>query len=89
MSGLVKFDLPGLGMLTALRISFMWLADHGVHGTDGKAPDLHNLPQEDPRVYRAFCKRRIWLAFFRWNPGPRWPPCHVCAPKFSMTSSSK
>lgn len=50
-AGLVKFDLLGLGMLTALRISFMWLADHGVHGTDGKAPDLHNLPQEDPRVY--------------------------------------
>lgn len=50
-AGLVKFDLLGLGMLTALRISFTWLADKGVRGADGKAPGLHNLPQEDPRVY--------------------------------------
>lgn len=50
-AGLVKFDLLGLGMLTALRIAFTWLAEGGIRGTDGKAPDLHNLPQEDPRVY--------------------------------------
>ncbi|MGO1592300.1 error-prone DNA polymerase [Ancrocorticia sp.] len=51
-AGLVKFDLLGLGMLTALRISFTWLAENGVRGTDGRAPNLHNLPQEDPRVYQ-------------------------------------
>lgn len=50
-AGLVKFDLLGLGMLTALRISYTCLTDSGSLGTDGKPLGLHNLPQEDPRVY--------------------------------------
>lgn len=53
-AGLVKFDLLGLGMLTALRRSFTWLEENGV--TYGGRPlDLHNLPEEDPRVYDLLC----------------------------------
>ena len=50
-AGLVKFDLLGLGMLTALRKSYTQLTDAGIAGSDGKPLGLHNLPQEDPRVY--------------------------------------
>ena len=45
-AGLVKFDLLGLGMLTALRLGF-----DQVHEHEGKKLDLHGLPDEDPRVY--------------------------------------
>lgn len=54
-AGLVKFDLLGLGMLTALRKSFNWLEELGVQGEDGKALDLYNLPAEDPKVYDLLC----------------------------------
>ena len=50
-AGLVKFDLLGLGMLTALRKSYTQLTDAGIAGSDGNPLGLHNLPQEDPRVY--------------------------------------
>ena len=50
-AGLVKFDLLGLGMLTALRLAFTRLEARGIFGEDGKSLGLHNLPQEDPRVY--------------------------------------
>lgn len=45
-AGLVKFDLLGLGMLTALRIAF----DH-VAATTNTALGLYTLPPEDPGVY--------------------------------------
>ena len=45
-AGLVKFDLLGLGMLTALRIGFTSVEEH-----EGTALDLHGLPAEDVRVY--------------------------------------
>ena len=54
-AGLVKFDLLGLGMLTALRHAFDWLGGEGVLGRDGRPPGLHNLPEEDPRVYDLLC----------------------------------
>ncbi|WP_448060469.1 DNA polymerase III subunit alpha [Cellulomonas hominis] len=45
-AGLVKFDLLGLGMLTALRLAFDAVQQHeGVH------VDLHGIPDEDPLVY--------------------------------------
>ena len=52
-AGLVKFDLLGLGMLTALRLAF---AEVNAHAAPG-APQvgLHSLPQEDPRVYDLLC----------------------------------
>lgn len=49
---LVKFDLLGLGMLTALRRALNALAARGLVDERGKALDLHNLDQEDPQVYR-------------------------------------
>src|SRR5690606_4509683 len=42
-AGLVKFDLLGLGMLTALRIGFELVREH-----EGVELELHSLPQEDP-----------------------------------------
>ncbi|WP_099333056.1 error-prone DNA polymerase [Actinomyces minihominis] len=53
-AGLVKFDLLGLGMLTALRRSFNWLEEAGVK-RNGRPLDLYNLPPEDPRVYDLLC----------------------------------
>jgi len=49
-AGLVKFDLLGLGMLTALRDCFELMAAH--HGVRW---NLHSLPQEDPGVYDMLC----------------------------------
>lgn len=49
-AGLVKFDLLGLGMLTALRIAFDFIAEH-----EGKSFDLASIPQEDPAVYDLLC----------------------------------
>ncbi|MCC2319896.1 error-prone DNA polymerase [Cellulomonas xiejunii] len=45
-AGLVKFDLLGLGMLTALRLAFTEVERH-----EGVTLDLHGLPHEDPAVY--------------------------------------
>ncbi len=49
-AGLVKFDLLGLGMLTALRLAFEQIAEH-----EGEDLELHGLPQEDPAVYDLLC----------------------------------
>ena len=49
-AGLVKFDLLGLGMLTALRLAFTTLQE--LQGLD---LDLHSIPQEDPAVYDLLC----------------------------------
>ncbi len=50
-AGLVKFDLLGLGMLTALRDCFELVRDfHGVRW------GLHSIPQEDPGVYDMLCE---------------------------------
>ncbi|WP_158371927.1 PHP domain-containing protein [Cellulosimicrobium cellulans] len=49
-AGLVKFDLLGLGMLTALRLAFDQVERHG-----GPRLELHKLPNEDPLVYDLLC----------------------------------
>jgi error-prone DNA polymerase len=49
-AGLVKFDLLGLGMLTALQLAFTTIAAH-----EGVQVGLHTLPQEDPAVYDLLC----------------------------------
>lgn len=54
-AGLVKFDLLGLGMLTALRHAFTDLAERGEESDGGKPLDLHTLPQDDERVYDLLC----------------------------------
>jgi error-prone DNA polymerase len=49
-SGLVKFDLLGLGMLSALRYSFEFITDRF-----GLTYDLDTIPKEDPKVYDMLC----------------------------------
>ncbi|MDO8152490.1 error-prone DNA polymerase [Isoptericola sp. b408] len=49
-AGLVKFDLLGLGMLTAIRYAFT-----SVREATGQTLALHTLPAEDPRVYDLLC----------------------------------
>ncbi|WP_418277052.1 error-prone DNA polymerase [Isoptericola jiangsuensis] len=49
-AGLVKFDLLGLGMLTAIRYAF-----EAVEARGGRRLELHTLPPEDPRVYDLLC----------------------------------
>ncbi|MGE5134716.1 MAG: error-prone DNA polymerase [Gemmatimonadota bacterium] len=49
-AGLVKFDLLGLGMLTALRDCFELVAAH-----HGERWSLATIPQEDPAVYDMLC----------------------------------
>ncbi|NCD19769.1 MAG: PHP domain-containing protein, partial [Actinobacteria bacterium] len=53
-AGLVKFDLLGLGMLTALRLAFAELTAQGVRH-EGRPISLHDLPQEDPATYDLMC----------------------------------
>jgi error-prone DNA polymerase len=45
--GLVKFDLLGLGMLSALRYAFEFLNDE---------LDLSRMPMDDPEVYDMLCR---------------------------------
>ncbi|HEY8482945.1 MAG TPA: OB-fold nucleic acid binding domain-containing protein, partial [Spirillospora sp.] len=49
-AGLVKFDLLGLGMLSALRETFDLVRDH--HARDLA---LHTVPPDDPAVYDMLC----------------------------------
>ena len=48
--GLMKVDVLGLGMLTAIRRSFDLIRDF-----DGRNYTLANVPAEDPRVYDMIC----------------------------------
>ncbi|MGP9681322.1 MULTISPECIES: error-prone DNA polymerase [unclassified Brachybacterium] len=50
-AGLVKFDLLGLGMLTALDHALTIVAEH-----HGQHFELRTLPQEDPAVYDMLCE---------------------------------
>jgi error-prone DNA polymerase len=50
-AGLVKFDLLGLGMLTALRDCLELIEAH--HGERWR---MHSIPQEDPAVYDMLCE---------------------------------
>ncbi|MBK0421022.1 error-prone DNA polymerase [Leucobacter sp. CSA2] len=49
--GLVKFDLLGLGMLSALRKSMDIIAEH-----TGKRWTLDEIPKEEPGVYDMLCR---------------------------------
>jgi error-prone DNA polymerase len=49
-TGLVKFDLLGLGMLSALKYCFDF-----VEQWHGKRYNLHDVPAEDPKVYDMLC----------------------------------
>ena len=49
--GLVKFDLLGLGMLSALDHMMTMAAEHL-----GERWELHSLPKEEPAVYDMLCR---------------------------------
>ncbi|MCU1688691.1 MAG: putative polymerase [Jatrophihabitantaceae bacterium] len=49
--GLVKFDLLGLGMLSALHYCFDFIDEQY-----GERYDLHDVPPEDPLVYDMLCR---------------------------------
>jgi len=49
-AGLVKFDLLGLGMLTAIRYAFEF-----IEAKTGAKLELHHLPDDDPAVYDLLC----------------------------------
>ena len=49
--GLVKFDLLGLGMLSALHYCFDFIDEQY-----GQRYDLHDVPVEDPLVYDMLCR---------------------------------
>jgi len=49
-AGLVKFDLLGLGMLTAIRYAFEF-----IESKTGQKLELHHLPDDDPAVYELLC----------------------------------
>ncbi len=49
-AGLVKFDLLGLGMLSALRYCFELIEEH-----HGEKYDLQSVPGEEPEVYDMLC----------------------------------
>ncbi len=57
--GLVKFDLLGLGMLTALHTALDLLRDH-----HGLVVDLYTLPLEDPAIY-AMLQRADTVGVFQ------------------------
>jgi len=49
--GLLKVDVLGLGMLSAIRRSFALLREH-----KGRELSLHTVPPEDPAVYAMLCR---------------------------------
>lgn len=56
---LVKFDLLGLGMLSALRYAFDLVAAH-----EGRRWELHTIPAEEPEVY-AMLRRADSVGVFQ------------------------
>ena len=67
--GLVKFDLLGLGMLSALHYAIDLVAEH-----KGIEVDLARLDLSEPAVYEML-HAPIPSACSRWSRGRRWPPC--------------
>jgi error-prone DNA polymerase len=50
-AGLTKFDLLGLGMLSALRYAFTFVEAH-----HGRHLELYDIPADDPLVYDMLCR---------------------------------
>src|SRR5258708_13377274 len=74
-AGLVKFDLLGLGMLTALRDCFELVAEH--HGAGW---DLHSIPQEDAGVYDMLCEADT-VGVFQVESRAQMPPLPRLRPR--------
>lgn len=79
----MKFDLLGLGMLTALHL----MVDL-VETVTGERIELHEIGESDPEVY-AMLSRADSVGVFQVESAPRWPPCRGCAHASSTTWSSR
>ena len=80
--GLVKFDLLGLGMLSALHYAIDFIRDH--HGVD---VDLATIPQEDV-VYDMLCEADS-IGVFQVESRAQMATLPRLRPRTSTTSSSK
>lgn len=78
-AGLVKIDLLGLGMLSALHT-----ACDLIHEYHGVRHDLTSIPQDDPDVY-GMIARGTPSASSRSSPVPRSPPFPNCGRRSSRT----
>ena len=67
--GLVKFDMLGLGMLSALHYAIDLVAEH-----KGIEVDLANSTCPSLRSTRC-CSAPTRSGCSRWSPARRWPPC--------------
>lgn len=76
-AGLVKIDLLGLGMLSALHT-----ACDLIHEYHGVRHDLTSIPQDDPDVY-GMIARGTPSACSRSSPVPRSPPFPNCGRRSS------
>ena len=83
-AGLVKFDLLGLGMLTALHLMIDLVAEH-----HGRKVELHELAAHRPRGLRDARRAPTRWGCSRWSPGRRWPPCPGSSRASSTTWSSR
>jgi error-prone DNA polymerase len=54
--GLLKVDVLGLGMLTAIRRAFHLINDFGGSRPAAARLDMASVPAEDPAVYRMICR---------------------------------
>ncbi len=78
-AGLVKFDLLGLGMLTALRDCFEpWLSIMAPAGTCIRS-------RRRTAASTTCCARPTRSGCSRSSRGPRWRRCRGCGPGSSMT----
>ena len=83
-AGLVKFDLLGLGMLTALHLMIDLVAEH-----TGEKIELHELQATDPEPCTRCCSGPTRSGCSRWSPAPRWPRCPGSSRASSTTWSSR
>ncbi len=68
--GLVKFDLLGLGMLSALHYALDLIRDH-----QGQVVDLATMPAGRPGRSTTCSAAPTRSGCSRWRAGPRWPRC--------------
>ena len=83
-AGLVKFDLLGLGMLTALRIGF----DARRASTRARSSTCTGCPRRTRRSTTCSAPRTP-SGCSRWSRARRWAPCRACSRGRSTTSSSR
>ena len=56
--GLIKFDLLGLNTLTVVTKCLKLIKER-----HKKSIDIYNIPLDDPKVYKAFCKGKLFGIF--------------------------